>query len=303
MKTADIQLRDPYVLPDPAERIYYMYGSTDKNIWREGNGFDVYISRDLNDWDGPYPVFRKPDDFFADVNFWAPEVYYYHGRYIMFATFRRKDNDLLGTAVLSAEQPTGLFSLHSEGPVTPVDWSSLDGTLYIDETKQPWMVFCHEWQQVGDGEICAMRLSPDLTEAASEPVTLFRASEAAWVTPFHSPRFPGSGFYVTDGPFLFRTTSGRLLLLWASFVDGRYALGVAKSPTGKLTGPWLQEPEPLYSSDGGHGMLFRTWNGQLMLTVHTPNRTPDERPIFIPVAEDGDSIKVDGMYRTTRMPK
>lgn len=190
MRTQDIQLRDPYVLPDPTERIYYMYGSTDKNIWREGNGFDVYISRDLNDWDGPYPVFRKPDDFFADVNFWAPEVYYYHGRYIMFATFRRKDNDLLGTAVLSAEQPTGPFSLHSEGPVTPVDWSSLDGTLYIGETEQPWMVFCHEWQQVGDGEICAMRLSPDLTEAASEPVTLFRASETAWATPFHSPAFP-----------------------------------------------------------------------------------------------------------------
>ena len=40
-----------------------------------------------------------------------------------------------------------------------------------------------------------------------------------------------------------------------------------------------------------------------MLTVHTPNRTPDERPIFIPVAEDGDSIKMDEMYRTTRMPK
>ena len=52
-----------------------MYGGTDKNIWKEGNGFDVYISRDLNDWDGPYPVFRKPDGFFADVNFWAPEVY------------------------------------------------------------------------------------------------------------------------------------------------------------------------------------------------------------------------------------
>ncbi|WP_127593823.1 glycoside hydrolase family 43 protein [Paenibacillus lautus] len=300
MKTGDIQLRDPYVLPDPEQRIYYMYGSTDKNIWQEGTGFDVYISRDLSDWEGPYTVFRKPDDFFADVNFWAPEVYPYHGRYIMFATFRRKDNDRLGTAVLSAEQPTGPFSLHSEGPVTPADWSSLDGTLYIDEADQPWMVFCHEWQQVGDGEICAMRLSPDLTEAASEPVTLFCASEADWATPFHSPRFPGSSNYVTDGTFLFRTTSGSLLMLWASFVDGRYALGVAKSPTGKLTGPWLQEPEPLYSSDGGHGMVFRTWEGELMLTVHTPNRTPDERPIFIPVVEEGNSIKLDGMYRETR---
>ncbi|KZS46610.1 glycoside hydrolase [Paenibacillus glucanolyticus] len=299
MNTQDIQLRDPYILPDSKHKKYYMYGSTDKDIWREGNGFDVYISEDLRHWEGPCTVFHKTDNFFAEVNFWAPEVYEYHGRYIMFATFRRKDNDLLGTAVLSAEQPTGPFALHSSGPVTPADWSSLDGTLYIDEENQPWMVFCHEWQQVGDGEVCAMRLSPDLSESVSEPVILFRASEAAWTTPFHSQRFPGTGNYVTDGPFLFRTAPGSLLMLWASFVDGRYALGIAKSPSGSLMGPWLQEPEPLYSSDGGHGMVFRTWEGQLMLAVHTPNRTPEERPIFIPVVEDGDSLKVSPMNRQT----
>ena len=300
MNTQEIQLRDPYILPDLKQRKYYMYGSTDNNIWTEGNGFDVYVSQDLNDWNGPYPVFRKPDDFFADVNFWAPEVYEYQGRYIMFATFRRKDNDLLGTAVLSAEQPAGPFTLHSEGPVTPADWSSLDGTLHVDEQDQPWMVFCHEWQQVGDGEICAMRLSLDLTEAVSEPVVLFRASEAPWTTSFHSPRFPGSGNYVTDGPFLFKAASGSLLMLWASFAHGRYALGIAKSPSGSLAGPWLQEPDPLFSSDGGHGMVFRTWDGQLLLTIHTPNQTPDERPIFLSVVEDGDSIQIDEAYEQPR---
>lgn len=226
MKTQDIQLRDPYILPIPEQQTYYMYGSTDKNIWKEGNGFNVYTSRDLVDWEGPINVFRKPEGFFSDVNFWAPEVYAYDGRYMMFATFRRKDNDLLGTAVLTAAQPTGPFTLHSDGPLTPKEWSSLDGTLYIDDQRQPWMVFCHEWQQVGDGEICAMRLSQDLKEAVSEPVTLFRASEAPWTTPFHSPRFPGSGNYVTDGPFLHRTSAGTLLLLWASFVNGSYALAL-----------------------------------------------------------------------------
>ncbi len=40
-------------------------------------------------------------------------------------------------------------------------------------------------------------------------------------------------------------------------------------------------------------MLFRKWDGQLVLTVHTPNQTPDERPIFIEVEETGDSVQVN----------
>lgn len=292
MKLEDIQMRDPFILPIPEQQTYYMYGSTDKNIWKDGKGFDVYMSRDLIDWEGPITVFQKPEHFFSEMNFWAPEVYSYQGQYVMFATFRRKDNQLLGTAVLTAEQPTGPFHLHSEGPVTPESWTSLDGTLYVDEEQQPWMVFCHEWQQVTDGEICAMRLTKDLKEAASEPIVLFHASDSSWAMPLESPRYPGRENYVTDGPFLFRTASGSLLMLWASFVNGKYAQGVARSVSGKLEGPWEHEAEQLYDQDGGHGMLFRTWEGQLMLTVHGPNQTPHERPIFLPVQEQGDRLQI-----------
>ena len=292
MRIQDIQMRDPFVLPVPEEGIYYLFGSTDKNIWKEGKGFDVYTSRDLENWEGPIPVFRRPDGYFSELNFWAPEVHRRHGRYYMFATFRRKDNNLLGTAILSAEQPTGPFTLHSSGPVTPEDWTSLDGTLYVDDEDQPWMVFCHEWQQVGDGEICAMRLTPDLTAAASEPVVLFRASESGWAHPIEAPRYPDRDNYVTDGPFLFRSASGSLFMLWASFMNGHYAQGIAKSVSGWLEGPWEHESKPLYDRDGGHGMLFRTWDGQLMLTVHAPNRTPDERPVFLRVQEDGDQLRM-----------
>ncbi|MDQ0115519.1 hypothetical protein J2T15_004986 [Paenibacillus harenae] len=98
----DIQIRDPFVLPMPVEGKYYMFGSTDKNIWGAGTGFDAYVSRDLLHWEGPHPVFRPAVDFFSDTNFWAPEVYAYGSRYYMFAMFRRRDNGLLGTAVLAA---------------------------------------------------------------------------------------------------------------------------------------------------------------------------------------------------------
>ncbi|WNS45832.1 glycoside hydrolase family 43 protein [Paenibacillus sp. MMS20-IR301] len=290
----NLQIRDPFVLPAAEQGIYYLYGSTDSNIWGRGTGFNVYTGKDLEHWEGPFPVFRPEADFYAERNFWAPEVYAYGQGYIMFATFRRKDNDLLGTAVLTAPQPLGPFKPHSEGPVTPQDWSSLDGTLYVDAGNQPWMIFCHEWQQTGDGEVCAMRLTEDLKSAMGEPVTLFRASEAPWTTPFVSARYPDQINYVTDGPYLFRSAEGVLYLLWASFINNRYALGIVRSASGEITGPWIHQPEALYQNDGGHAMVFETFDGKLMLAIHTPNQTPEERPIFLELEEAGGEMRMKG---------
>lgn len=285
MKNNEVQIRDPFVIPVAQEGKYYLFGSTDKNIWGKGTGFDVYIGSSLEDWEGPYPVFRPEADFYSEVNFWAPEVYAYKERYYMFATFRRKDNNLLGTAVLCSDSLTGPFLPHSDGPVTPEDWACLDGTLYIDPEGNPWMIFCHEWTQVKDGEICAMRLTEDLRASAGEPVLLFRASEAPWTTRLDSKSGESGDVYVTDGAFVHHAEDGGLLLLWASFVNNRYALGTARSASGEITGPWVHDGKALYQNDGGHGMLFRSFTGQLMLTIHTPNKTPNERPVFLPVEE------------------
>lgn len=46
--------------------------------------------------------------------------------------------------------------------------------------------------------------------------------------------------------------------------------------------------------DAGHGMVFRTFEGRLMATVHTPNRTPDERPVFFEVEERGGTLALTG---------
>ncbi|MCL5995623.1 MAG: glycoside hydrolase, partial [Chloroflexi bacterium] len=73
---------------------------------------------------------------------------------------------------------------------------------------------------------------------------------------------------------------------------GSYTLGVARSLSGHITGPWQHDTAPLYRDDGGHGMLFRTFEGELMLTVHRPNASPNERPIFVPVQEANGRLSV-----------
>lgn len=293
LKKSEIQMRDPFVLPVEEEGLYYLFGTTDKDCWRgPAVGFNVYVSKDLEDWEGPYPAFRPATDFWSDQNYWAPEVFAYQGKYYMFASFKAA-GVCRGTQILVADHPKGPFVPHSDGPVTPRDWECLDGTLYVDPEGNPWMVFCHEWVQIVDGEIHALPLSKDLKEAAGKPHFLFKASEAPWARAFKR-NFNGveKDGYVTDGPFLYRTKSNALLMLWSSKGDQGYTMGIARSETGNILGPWIQEPEPIYGKDGGHGMFFKTFDGRLMMTIHTPNQTPNERPIFIEVVEKNNQLTI-----------
>ena len=177
-----VHIRDPFLLVDSVNGVYYMFGTTrgvDNQNWI-GDGFDQYISRDMRRWQGPYPVFEPGPGFWGKGNFWAAECHEYRGKYYLFATVRGAVDSLLGTAIFVSDTPRGPFVEHSDGRVTPDTWQSLDGTLYGDEKGNPWMVFCHEWTQIGDGTMEAVRLTRDLKAAKGEPRTLFAASSAPW---------------------------------------------------------------------------------------------------------------------------
>lgn len=306
MTTNEINIRDPFILPFMEK--YYMYGTRGATCWGECDGFDVYISEDLENWSDAIEVFHKPEGFWADRNYWAPEVHYYQGSFYAFVSFKSLDC-CRGTQILKASSPTGPFYIHSDGPVTPRDWECLDGTFYLDSEDQPYMIFCHEWVQVKDGEMCLVKLSKDLKEAISNPILLFHASEPDWTLCVkNGPNF------VTDGPFVYQlhnqshqndeqsaiednnstqlTSTNTLLLLWSSFGEEGYAQAIARSTSGKITGPWTHDKELLYRKDGGHGMLFEAFDGQLYLTLHTPNEPLKEHPIFIKVDKVGNTLTI-----------
>lgn len=287
MKRSEINIRDPFVLV--YEGKYYLYGTRGATCWGPANGFDVYVSNDLENWDGPNVCFENDGSFWADRNYWAPEVYLYNGAFYMFASFKHP-SVRRGTAILKAESPLGPFVPHSDGCVTPADWECLDGTLYVSREGKPYMVFCHEWVQAGDGEVNAIPLTADLRAADGAPTLLFKASQATWCqVKHHSSGVEGC---VTDGPFLWRTENGTLLCLWASFSEGGYTEGVAVSDNGEIDGTFTQI-EPLFMDDGGHGMVFRALDGQLYLTLHSPNTSLEERPYFHKIMEkDGRLLRM-----------
>lgn len=287
LKTSQIQIRDPFILKENGN--YYLFGSTDKDIWKApGTGFDVYVGQDLEHWEGPYPAFRPEPDFWGKDNFWAPEVFSYQGAWFMFASFRGEDK-MRGTAILKSSHPLGSYEPWSEGAVTPREWMSLDGTFFVDDDGQPWMIFSHEWVQIKDGAICAMKLSFDLKKPASEPVELFRSTSVPWSAMVESKSNNISG-WVTDGPNLYRMKNRKLLMLWSCMGDLGYCIGYAISETGNLLGPWKQAERPLFDKDGGHGMIFEAYDGRLLLSIHTPNDTPNERAAFFELKETENGL-------------
>lgn len=279
MKMQDIHIRDPFILREGD--MYYLYGTRGKTCWVEQDGIDGYISTDLENWEGPFEVFHKPEGFDADRCYWAPEVHVYKGAYYMFATFDCSAHPTKGTMILKADQPLGPFCLHSKGKATPAEWNCLDGTFYVSKDGKPYMIFCHEWLDLIDGEMCYVQLDADLTQAVSEPIRMFAASEGKpWVRSVFMKETGDS--YITDGPFMYRKKNGELLMLWASYGEKGYVEAIARSDNGEIDGKWTIDEKPLFDHDGGHGMIFADAAGREYLVLHQPNDTPHERPALIP---------------------
>ena len=276
MKCNEINIRDPYILVHDGK--YYLYGTRSETAFvGQAFGFDVYVSDDLIEFEGPIEVFHRPENFFSKKSYWAPEVYFYENKFYMFATFAGEKGKL-GTAALIADKPIGPFQLWSDGFITPDTDRCLDGTLYIAGNKTPYMIYCHEWRQIHDGTICAVELSKDLKKRVKNPVVLFSASQGM---PYVKKYFFRN--YVTDGPYMIRTDDGRLHMIWSTNAHTGYVEALAHSDTNEIDGKWKPDEKLLYSHDGGHGMIFKDLKGEYNMVLHYPNTFGKEHPKFIPL--------------------
>ena len=294
IKLVDIKMRDVCILPDPASKIYYMIGAG----WR--NSVRLYTSTNLADWYGPQVIFTAPDSLWGDIRIfgiWAPELHAYKDKYYLFLTFNTRNEFseqwrhwrlrvTRGSQVVAADVPTGPYRAFNNHSTLPADMMTLDGTLWIEDGV-PYMVYCHEWVQIKDGTIEYIRLTDDLSETVGEPKHILNGSDAAW-----NRSSPTYHCYVTDGPYLYAGKSGKLFMIWSGFSQTGYTVGLAISETGKLAGPWVQQDEPLYQHDGGHGMLFTTFDGKLMMVLHSPNNR-EARPRLFEMKDTGETLKIE----------
>ncbi len=293
-----IRMSDPAVLADQQTKMYYMTG-TGGMMWR---------SVDLKFWEGPFRVteFEKNSWMGPRPMIWAAELHQTgDGKYYYFATFTNqsviintvKGNNIERRAsqVLIADNAMGPYRMFGDSIYLPADRPTLDGTFWRDEDGKPYMVFCGEWLQNWNGTIEKIELKSDLSGTVGMPKVLFRASDSPWS---REKTEDGKITWnkVTDGPWLFRTATGRLGMLWTSWVFDVYTQGVAYSQSGTLDGPWIQESEPITPPNFGHSMLFKTFEGQWMMSVHSHKKDARGRTIRIPhffkVDLSGDKLKM-----------
>jgi hypothetical protein len=299
---SEFRIRDPYVFADPETKTYYLYET--KSPYFDvpfARGVNVRTSKDLETWSPLKEVMNVPTNIRCRT-VWAPEVFKHNGSYYLFTTlsfypspddnipilsddpsWKPKDNvkpARRGTWVYKADSPLGPFVPVSDGSLTPRNWMALDGTLLIDDGK-PYMVFCHEWVQTKWGRVDIAEMAPDLSRFVSEPKVLFESRDAG----------PGAG-RVTDGCFCYRSPkTGMLYMIWSPFYNKNYTVFSCESASGRAEGPWINQ-RMIFEKNGGHGMLFRAFDGRLKLVIHQPERRGYERIAFFDVDDTNDGLVV-----------
>jgi beta-xylosidase len=295
---SQITIRDECILPDAATKTYYMVGPG-------GRGVVEYTSKDLITWSGGTQIYTPPADVWGTIrinSIWAPEIHKYKDKYYLFLTFdtntplpeqnppgkpplSQRPLVYRGSTTLVSDSITGPFKAMQDHSIPPKEMMTLDGTFWVED-GQPYMVFSREWVQCTVGEMWSIKLKDDLSTAIDKPTLLFKSSEAAWA------KVQPEGGTVTDGPYLRTSKSGKLFLIWSSFDErGRYQVGISISDSGKLAGPWKHQPEALFPDDGGHPMLFETFDGKLMMVLHSPGNG-NTRAHLYEMEDTGDTLKL-----------
>jgi len=291
-----IRLSDPFILADKKTATYYMTG-TGGLLWK---------SKDLKKWTGPFQVTKtNPESWMGkSPMIWAAELHPYQGKYYYFATFTNRGVkiDTVKGNVIERRACHVLVSDNADGPYVPMqdaiylpaNMPTLDANFWVAEDGKPYMIYCHEWLQNWNGTVEKIELKKDLSGSIGKGKILFRASDSPWSREKDDKdnEVPNK---VTDGPFVFKTRTGKLGMLWTSWIFDVYTQGVAYSASGTLDGPWTQEKKPVTPPNFGHGMLFRTFDGKLLMAIHSHKKV-EGRTIRIPhlfeVDDSGDKIIV-----------
>ena len=252
LKTSDIRVRDPFIYADQQTATYYLYAQAENR--RSSSGYqdvEIYASANLTDWAAPQPVLTLPASQNVSM-VWAPEMHAYTGAYYLFVTL------------------TFHTTLAGPPPCDAKNWPPLFRRgMWVFRADAPTGPF-----------------KPDLSDVAGEPFPLFRASDAPG---FKTGAKEGK---VTDGPFLYKSPKrGALFMIWSTFIRGHgYRVMQTRSESGRVTGPWKNHT-PLYTQNGGHGMIFTDFGGRLLLALHQPNTGPMERLHLMELADDGATLK------------
>ena len=261
---------DPYVLKFAGEYFAYCTG-----FWRDGRCFGVMRSRDLVAWEelagalaplpGEHPCY------------WAPEVYYRDGKFLMY--YSVGNEALMHVRVAVAARPAGPFA--DSGRRLTREEFAIDPHVFTDRDGSRYLFYATDFlahTNVGTGTVVD-RLIDDFTpEGRPRPVTRARYDWQVY-DPARKEK-GGVRWHTVEGPFVLErkgryyemfsggnwqnlsygvsyATSEAVLAddEWEQHADGVKVLPVIRTIPGKVVGP-------------GHNSVVRAPDGGQLICVY-----------------------------------
>lgn len=136
---------------------YYLYATS----YRYGEGYEVYTSKDLVNWEFAQNC-AVSEDICGEGGFWAPDVEYINGKFYMVVT---SDMSL---SIAVSDSPLGPF-VGLTGSGTEFLTPGIDGHLFVDDDGRIYLYYAG---------VYAAEMSPDLTTMISGPRELFSARQS-----------------------------------------------------------------------------------------------------------------------------
>ena len=265
IRTDVINIGDPFIVNHCGN--YYMYATG-----FEDNGFVVRKSSDLQHWE-KLGVCLDLNDSWAFQDFWAPEVIYRNGKFVMHYTARRKSDKSLRIGVAVADSPEGPFVDVYNGPMFDFGYATIDGHVFIDDDNVAYFYYSRDCSEntvngVAESHIYVLKLSDDLTKVLSEPQFVFAPSLP------HERLYPGNTQW-NEGPYMLKKDGVYYLTYSANCYATReycVCLATSKSP---ISG-FVKKEAPILSyrdverdfSGPGHNAFFVDNDGKLKMTFH-----------------------------------
>lgn len=247
-----IKLADPSIFSDGGT--FYLYGTGSPN------GFPVYASPNLVNWQRQNKNALLKGDAYGTKGFWAPQVIKHNSKYYMAYT---ADEHI---AIAESDSPLGPFKQKLHQSIS-LQGKQIDPFIFRDTNGDMYLYFVRLQQ---GNRIFSARLKTDLSDIDSATVTECLHAEQGW------ENTANSSWPVSEGPTVIK--AGNLYYLFYSANDFRnidYAVGYATSPS--PLGPWNKySGNPVLSrkntgyNGSGHGDVLEK-NGKFYYVFHTHN--------------------------------
>lgn len=285
---------------------YYCY-STYITPGNEDEGFYTKKSTDLVNWSEWIHCFNPPADHWASKRFWAPEVIYHNGKFVMHYSGYSKEKKELRLGVAVSDSPEGPFVDVYNAPMFELGYPTIDGSVLISDEGN-FLYYSRDCSgNIIDGiktsQLYCVQLDDTLTKTVGEHVLVATPHLPFETKSLNLEIYKNSYPHLwNEGPFVIKLGNKYVMNYSANcYASNDYAICVATAdhPMGpwkkSINNPVLSCREDLFGA--GHNALFYTNEGELYTSFHiqtNPDKPSGDRTVVfgkVSFTEENGDIK------------